>query len=547
MTQEQPGGEGIRGAGLGLSLDAEGKALLATVRPVAGAAPIDESWLLAHLAEQGFGQLRYLPSAGTLLLGQYNSGAPVAALRIAECVDARCDLRQTPDGQSVVLDIMPAQGGAPLKADAVLAGLTAMGVTCGIEHETIQKAVAAGEALNLVVARVKPPVHGEDGRLEVLHSESRDRRPREDESGRIDYRDLGEITVVHPGEPLMRRIPATEGTPGLTLRGQLIPARRGKEMAFAAQLDGAQCAADDPNLLVAAQVGLPIVVPGGMIVEPVYSVSEVSTATGNIRFDGSVVIKGDVCAGMSIHVTGDIEVGGMVEAATLEAGGSIVIRGGVVGSLGRKEAVEHVVRCGGSFHAAYAQQARIEAGDSLFIDDTAMQCELVATNHILVGGKRRGHIIGGRAQATLSIKGRVLGSPNRVATHFEIGVDPALRRQEQEKAKAREVSETKLLEVSKLLDFARQHPGRLPADAVEKARSMASVLAEEIAAFRTEEESLHRRAELAMQSRVIAEQAMYEGVVVSIGQQRYRVTGEHGPGSIGLGKSGIGLLGPEEI
>lgn len=537
--------EQLRGAGLALRFDPEARALIATVEPVAASAPIDESWLRARIAELGHAGLRYLPAAATVLLGKYNSGAPVAALRLAECVDAAFTVSLAPDGLAALLDITPAQGGDPVDAAAVLAELAAKGVSSGIDEDAIRQAAAAGAATGVVVARGRPPVHGEDARFERLLPDARDRSPKVDESGRIDYRDLGDIAVVHPGERLMLRHPATDGIPGMTLLGVPMAARPGKEALFAGNLSGVSVDPGNPNLLLAAIVGQPVQVAAGMIVEPVYSVDEVGTASGNVSFDGSVVVKGDVAAGMSVRASGDIEVGGMVEAATLEAGGSIVIKGGVVGNLGRKEGGEQRLRCGGSFHAAYAQQAKIEAGDSIFIDDTTMQCELTAVNHILVGGKRRGHIIGGKAQATLSIKGKVLGSPNRIATRFEIGVDPNLHKLAQEKAKLRDGKETQLLEISKLLDFARQNPQRIRPEMLEKARGTATVLADEIAAIREEEQALERKIELAQQSRVIAEEAIYEGVDVYLGNQRYRVAGEHGAGSIGLGKGGLGLLADE--
>jgi uncharacterized protein (DUF342 family) len=541
--------ERIQGAGLTLRLDPEAKALIATVEPVLESAPIDEAWLRTRIAELGYENLRYLPSASMVLLSKYNSGAPVAALRLAECVDASLELTISSDALSAILNITPAQGGAPVSKEDILRELAGKGILEGVELDAINQAIAAGAATDLVVAHGRSPVHGEDGYLEKLLPEVRDRTPRVDESGRIDYRELGDIAVVHPGDRLMLRHPATAGMPGLSLLGQPIPARPGKEVMFAPNLSGVSIAPDNPNLMQAEIVGQPVQVAGGVIVEPVFSVAAVSTASGNIDFDGSVQIKGDVVSGMTVRATGDIEVGGMVEAATLIAGGSIIIKGGVVGSLGRKEgkdAVEHSMRCGVSFSAAYAQQAKIDAGDSIFIDDTVMQCELSAVNHILVGNKRRGHIIGGKLQATLSIKGKVLGSPNRVATRFEIGVDPSMHKLTLEMAKNRDGKETQLLEISKLIDFATQHPERIKPGMLEKARASAAAIGAEIAAIREEEQSLEKKIELAQQSRVIAEEALYEGVEVSMGNQRYRVAGEHNGAAIGLGKGGLGLFSLDE-
>lgn len=547
MEEEEQQGEARRGAGLQLRFDPEARAVIATVEPAAASAPIDEAWLRACLDELGYGALRYLPAAATVLLSQYNSSAPVAALRLAECVDAAFSLTLAADNLSALLDVTPAQGGDPVSETAVVEALAARGIVDGVDVDAIRQAAAAGDGCGIVVARGRPPVHGEDGRLEKLLPAARDRTPRVDESGRVDYRELGDIVVVHPGDRLMLRHPPTDGVPGLDLLGRLIPARAGKDEMFAADLAGAAVDAADPNQLVATAVGLPVQVVGGMIVEPVFSVAEVGTASGNIRFDGSVVIRGDVVAGMCVYASGDIEVGGMVEAATLEAGGSIVIKGGVVGGLGRKDGGEHLLRCGGSFNAAYVQQARIEAGDSIFIDDTAMQCELIAVNHVLVGNKRRGHIIGGRAQAMLSIKGKVLGSPNRVATRFEIGVDPNLLKQVHEMAKARDAKETQLLEISKLLDFAAHNPQRIRPEMLDKARATAAVLSAGIAELRTEEQALTKKIELAQQSRVIASEVMHEGVEVTMGGYRYRVVGEHGACAVSLGKGGLGVFSIDEV
>ncbi|MFA7293178.1 MAG: FapA family protein [Rhodocyclaceae bacterium] len=536
----------IRGAGLNFRFDPEAKALIASVEPMLASAPVDESWLRAHLVALGYDKLRYLPPAAMILLAKYNAGAPVAALRLAECVDATLELTISTDGLSALLTIVPAQGGTPVSKEDILRELATLGVLDGVDLVAINQAIADGAADSLVVAHGRSPVHGEDGWLEKLLPEVRDRAPRMDESGRIDYRDLGEIFVVHPGDRLMLRHPASDGVPGLSLLGQPIPARPGKDIMYAPNLTGVSCAPENPNLLLAAMAGQPVQVANGMIVEPVFSVTTVNTASGNIDFDGSVVIKDDIAAGMTVRASGDIEVGGMVEAATLEAGGSIVIKGGVVGSLGRPDAHEQTIRCAGSFSAAYLQQAKIEAGDSIFIDDTAMQCELIAVNHILVGNKRRGHIIGGRAQATLSIKGKVLGSPNRVTTRFEIGVDPTLHKQALEIAKNRDDRENQLLEISKLLDFASHHPERIKPGMVEKARASAHALNDDIAAMRAEEQALERKIELSQQSRVIAEEAIYEGVEVYLGKQRYRVAGEHGPAAVAMGKGGLGLRAIDE-
>jgi uncharacterized protein (DUF342 family) len=312
-------------------------------------------------------------------------------------------------------------------------------------------------------------------------------------------------------------------------------------------LNGAEISADDPDLLAAAINGQPVEIPGGMMVEPVFTVPAVSMASGNINFDGTVSVKGDVAKGMSVNATGDIEVDGVVEMASLEAGGDIVIKGGVIGALGKKDAASHSIRCGHHFVAGYTQNVRIESGDTIEIRDTAIQCELIAVNCIVVGSKGRGSIVGGHHQATLSVRAKQIGSPQRVKTHIEIGVNPAMHKHLLELAKRRDGSETQLLELSKLLDFASKNPGRIPPDKRVKAIQMAKGLAQDIATLRSEQEVLNHKIALSMGARVIALEHIFEGVEVQLGNKRFRVPSEFGAVAVGLNERGdLGLLVVDE-
>lgn len=73
-------------------------------------------------------------------------------------------------------------------------------------------------------------------------------------------------------------------------------------------------------------------------------------------------------------------------------------------------------------------------------------------------------------------------------------------------------------------------------------RATAAALSEDIATLREKQRSLSKKIKLLQQSRVVAQQAIYEGAEVLMGNQRYRVVGEHCPCAIGLGKGGLGLL-----
>lgn len=529
---------------LQLHFDDRDACLYATLAEGPADATASGAWLQQRLDDEGHAALRPLPMAIGALLQGYRNGQALSALKIAERIDAELTVDISADEISATLTITPAFGGRTVSKDEVLAALIAQGITEGIDLEAINGAIAQGFANHILIAQGRAPEHGLDGTLECMLPETRDRRPRVSESGQVDYRDLGDIFVVRPGDLLMLRHPPTEGTAGISVRGRTLPARPGKNAMFASKLDGAAPAGDDPDRLVASIVGQPVQVRDGVMVEPVFSVAAVTMATGNIHFDGSVKIAGDVAAGMAVTASGDIEIGGVAESATLEAGGSIVIKGGALGKFGRKESEAAHIRCGGSFHAAYAQQVRVTADDSIFIDDIAMQCELVAGNHIRVGNRKRGQVIGGRLQATLSVTAKVLGSANRIETRLEIGSPPTLLKQKNELARQRDGEETQLLEISKVLAFAEQHPGKVGGEMLERARRSAANLSSHIAELRENEEMIGRTLALAHDAKVVAEQHLHEGVVITLGNQRYRVSAEHGACAIGLGAQGLQLLDP---
>ena len=66
-------------------------------------------------------------------------------------------------------------------------------------------------------------------------------------------------------------------------------------------------------------------------VSPVFRIDgDVCLDTGNITFNGTVQVYGDVRSGFSIKAKRDILIYGMVESAELTAGGDIVIQNGFV-------------------------------------------------------------------------------------------------------------------------------------------------------------------------------------------------------------------------
>jgi len=519
--------------GLTLKLADDGRRLLASFRPAGSRGEIDLATLSGDLA-QHFPGLFIFDQLLTEVIKKVRADEAFE-MAVGEVRDSEVQVVLDASKMAAYLTIFPPCGGAPATREQVDRAIEQAGVVFGVKDEVIAQAIEAGHADSVVVAQGRQPLHGEDGRLESLIASMRERRPLVDQSGQTDYRDLGEILVVRAGEALARLIPATPGEPGETVLGQVIPPTPGESLVFGPGLTGVEPDPGDPDVLRATITGQPVQVKHGVIVEPTYTVSKVDLSTGNIIFDGTVNVQGDVQAGMMIRATGDIHVVGTVEAATqgeatLEAGGCIVIKGGVIGRLDSGDSVNHVsrIQCKGSFSAHFVQKAEIFSEDSIYIDEMAMQSKLTATNQIVVGkdGSGKGQIFGGITQAILLVKAKILGAPSLIRTVVEAGVHPGMHDRLRQLAHEQTDWEKKLNDVEKVLAFAKQNPAKLPPEMLRQAQKTWEGAQAHIAGLREEHEVLFEQIQRADQARVIVEKNLYEGVEVQLGGSRFKALDE---------------------
>jgi uncharacterized protein (DUF342 family) len=404
--------------GMALS-ETDGKVFL-SVEPVDGRERVDAATLHDWLVREGLGACQVDHDALERAARDSAAASSPFVLLVAQRSDATLDVQMALDAMSATLTIHPAQGGRPANPEGAMNALTLAGVVAGIDEAAMRQAVAAGTCDAMVVARGALPEDGRDAEFEELIPATPDRTPRLDEDGMIDYREHDGIVMVHSGALLMRRKPATPGVAGFTVRGDVLTAQPGYDEPFAPQLAGAKISADDPNLLQACLTGQPLRVHGGIMVEPVLRLAEVSMATGNIHYEGTVHVEGDIGQEMKVEAGGDIVVGGLVDGGLLQAGGDINVAGGVIAHAR--------LHAQGAIAVRFAEASQLHAGTVIAIHDMAMECELQSLNQILIGtgSPRRGRLIGGRATAMMLIKTPLLGSPTSGVTHLVLGANHAL-------------------------------------------------------------------------------------------------------------------------
>jgi uncharacterized protein (DUF342 family) len=137
-------------------------------------------------------------------------------------------------------------------------------------------------------------------------------------------------------------------------------------------------------------------------------------------YEDDLKVEGTVRSGARLCVVGDLTVRGDIEDAHVEAGGSVVIKGGFIGT-GRGK-----VACGGTFSAAFVQGQRVEAAGDVEIGNAVVSGTIFSRGDVRMGSEGEGAIVGGAVHALGNVEASVLGSRRPVQTRIEVGVDPML-------------------------------------------------------------------------------------------------------------------------
>jgi uncharacterized protein (DUF342 family) len=507
-----------------LRFQEENGRLFAVAEPGAERPPLDAAAVRAQLAAENLSTLYVDEPALARLLKAYAESPDRLELPIAERRNGVCTIDVAEDKSMAFLTLVPPYGGDPVTADQIQNALKTAGVVAGILPGEIEAALAEGAVARRIVARGQEPVDGEDTRFERLIPEPEERHPHADEYGVIDYRDFGKIAAVRAGDPLMRRIPATSGEHGYDVSGRVMKAKPGKNAPFSRGLKGAKADPADPNLLCAAISGRPVIGPTGVSVEAVVGLPQVDISTGNVDFEGSVTVEGNVSSGMRIRATGDVVIGGSVGTADITAGGKIVVKGGVIGGGDADTSKEGhaVIRCQGVFQARFLEYAHIESSADIVIDDHSLFSALTAGSRVVVGGtgSATGHVRGGTVTAATLVKAVTFGSSMGVKTVVRVGVDAQHRARLVVVEKEIEANEKKEAELQQAVDARHAEPDE---------EALAKVV-EQLTRLREEATRIKGYITLAAQARVVADRKVYTGTEVHIGSRCWTAHDDHANG-----------------
>ena len=292
-------------------------------------------------------------------------------MEIGEIKDGKFSISVASDYMSASLSVITPHNGSLPNAAIILLSLQQKGVVRGISHKRItkllQKAIESkpGTELSRVVAKGLPPKKGKNSYIKALVSGSFDRvlAPQDAGKNKVNMRDLGDIFCVKVGQAIARRIPPSKGRSGFTVTNKRIPADAGEWKDFKLG-ENTEISKQDENEIVATLAGQAKFEEGRMSIEDTYISAGVNVATGNITYNGAVVVNGDVTESMQIIADGDVTINGFVESALIRSGGDIVI---TKGAMGKMQEEDCRLIANGNIFVQHAQGLDIIAGKDVNI------------------------------------------------------------------------------------------------------------------------------------------------------------------------------------
>lgn len=334
--------------------------------------------------------------------------------------DLRILVTVSPDELKAFITLYASQDNSRVTKEEILAALQSQRVTYGLKEDVINfcsEQPIYNEAF--CVAEGIPAQNGKNGSVIYHFDTSVDKSPTILDDGRINYRELNLIQSVKQGQLLCSLVPPVMGTQGMTVKGRIIPAVSGRP-AILPRGKNVHASEDGQNLYASTDGEVEYLDLTKVSVYTNHEVpADVDNSTGNVNFVGSVIIKGNVLSGFSVEAGGNVEVYGVVEGATIKAGGNIILRRGMQG-MGKGTLI-----AGGDIVSRYIEYCNVEAQGNI-------QAEAVMHSNVKCGNKleltgRKGLLVGGTCKVGKIIIAKVIGSHMATVTDLEVGTDPTVR------------------------------------------------------------------------------------------------------------------------
>lgn len=411
------------------------------------------------------------------------------------------------DGMSADIFLVKPPSDDFYKLSDLLDFIDGEGVVFGINKNIIEEVVKLkryGEYVKF--AEGIKPGEAKNGYFEFKFNTKPSKKPKLKPDGSVDYYNLNLIEITEKDELIAEYIPKIDGTEGKTVKGVIVPGKKALDMP---PLRGKGFyMSDDKKQYFAEYAGKIELSLGRLTVSNTHTIEgDVDLSTGNLDLRGDLYIKGNVKSNMVVKASGNITIDGLVEDANIEAGKSILIKGGILG--GEKA----VIKANDNVFASFIESAYVES-NACIQADSIINSTIVAYNDINVFGKTA-RIIGGKIKANRYVKTKIIGSKKGVTTVVEVGVPNDCHIDKKRYADQLEDLQTEHSKVEKLLVKLANTGEEMTEMFISTTRRKIELSAE-IYRLKALIGELERRITIGKDAQVIAEKRIFPGAEIFI-------------------------------
>jgi len=411
-------------------------------------------------------------------------------------------------------------GELPAAKEEILSALARHGVVYGIRDAVIDKlSETPVYAFRMEVAKGQAPVAGIDGHIVTHVVKDKDYKPEYSEEGIIDYKNVDYFQLAKKGQILCDIIAPGSGTDGVDVFGMAITARKGREPAVP---QGENTSLTEDNAHLVADIdGLVRYLGSRIDISEMLQIrSDANNLTGNVNFSGDVTVFGDVRDGISVKAGGNVIVKGVIEDASVEAGGSLHVMNGII-SDGKSR-----IASGKGLTCKYIENAVVDVTGDIHADyiiDSDVKC----TGDIILNGAKE-LLLGGSVTLSGELRVRDIGNPNEKATRIDFVGRLAI--DEQRIMGLQKELDATAANVNSLLDRATWLAKKIESGAFElgtreqlvSLKQEITYLSEKADDLSSEIDMLKKREFTIYPGFITCKRKIYQGVRIYFGEQRYQ-------------------------
>lgn len=284
----------------------------------------------------------------------------------------------------------------------------------GVKEAEIKAICDSGQSVtNFIIAEGVHHKHGENAYLTMMVETSGLVKPKLNEDGSVNFKEMDFAHIVPVGEVLQVKTPATLGTDGITVTNKVIASRPGKDLPIKPGEN--TILSEDGLSIIANAEGKVKLMNGRISIIRQIDIDTVGPETGNIYFNGDVHVRNNVLDGYTVNCDGDLTVDGLIEGSILKVKGDLTVGKGIVGH-GESDIVVN-----GKLVTHFIENANVYVKGEIETGEIINSCVL-CDSQIMVKGKK-GLIIGGEITSKSMIEANQIGSKFGVLTSINLGID----------------------------------------------------------------------------------------------------------------------------